>query len=183
MAKIRIGNDPVLKQVCTDFLPGERSEWIEDLIKTCKKSKTAVGLAAPQIGITKRVFYLYCRDEKGNIKGEVVINPVILSESPEKTVEQEGCMSYPGIYKDIERPREIVARYETWPTRQVVERTIVDYKCRVFCHEFDHLNGECLIGGDSASSTGKVMGESGTKKKSASPALIAAILGCASMNI
>lgn len=166
MSRIRTENDPVLSTICTEFPPGEKSEWIDDLIRTCKKAKTAVGLAAPQIGVAKRVFYLYCQDEHGSVRGEIIINPQITWISDTWVEDREGCMSFPGIFKIISRPQEIEATWESWPTRRTITKKLHGYRCRVFLHEFDHLDGICLVGHpDAQSKYGKLIGEVPEEKK------------------
>jgi peptide deformylase len=144
--RIRTGDDPVLKQVAAPVLPGENiAPLMESMEWACKKSKIGVGLAAPQVGVSKRVIFLYCRDSRGSVKGRFLINPVILHASEETDVEKEGCLSYPGIRKAIRRHRAVTVEYLN---ERRVTRTLDSswFEARVIQHEMDHLEGVCKVG-------------------------------------
>lgn len=141
---IRTGDDPVLKQVCEPVAPGEPLLFLETMAQVCKRLNGA-GLAAPQIGVTKRVIFVNCRDAKGSIRRRFMINPVITAQSEHTAVGQEGCLSYPGVWKHIARPVEITVEY--LDEKRVQRReTLADWPARVVCHEVDHLNGICKVG-------------------------------------
>lgn len=103
------------------------------------------GLAAPQIGLSKRIFvvdgselgddYPECKDFK-----QAFINPEIIEESDEKATYSEGCLSLPGISENVVRPKTITIRYQdtdfNWH-----EDTYTDFKARIVQHEYDHLEG------------------------------------------
>jgi peptide deformylase len=110
----------------------------EDLVRTMSKFMTdngGVGLAAPQVGIKKRIFIM------GNfIKLVACINPKIVSLSEERDHDLEGCLSFPELFMRVKRPASAVVQYNTI-TGDLVERELTGFECRVFLHEYDHLMG------------------------------------------
>jgi peptide deformylase len=104
------------------------------------------GLAAPQIGVSKRVVivdgdvvadtYDYLKDWR-----RTLINPEILEESEEQTTYSEGCLSIPGVYCDIVRPKSIKVRYYNENLEQVTE-TFDNFASRMVQHELSHLDGD-----------------------------------------
>lgn len=122
----------------------EIKELVNDLWETLAKSE-GCGLAAPQIGVSKRVFvvdgtvmedvYPYLKDFK-----RVFVNPVVLEESSVKCEFNEGCLSVPGVYADVARPESIKMEYYDENLEKKVE--IFDkFACRMIQHEFSHLDG------------------------------------------
>ena len=103
-----------------------------------------IGLAAPQVGRLVRLIVL-----EGDVfgKGEeprVYLNPEITEFSRSKSAYEEGCLSIPGIRADVERPDEIVLRYETLDGEKIEEEAS-ELPARVLQHEIDHLNGKLFI--------------------------------------
>jgi len=99
----------------------------------------ALGLAAPQCGIMKKALAL----DIGQDSAKVMFNPVIVSVSNETVVMDEGCLSFPGLSVQIERPKAIRVRYkdENWNTR--TDR-MEGLSARIFQHEHDHLIGTTM---------------------------------------
>jgi peptide deformylase len=97
---------------------------------------TGIGLAAPQIGVNKRVILIDLRDGMDPI---VLINPEIIKKSGTQQSE-EGCLSYPGYYGMLERPEKVVVRGLN-ENGDLVEYKADGLLCRAFCHEIDHLDG------------------------------------------
>ena len=93
-----------------------------------------VGLAAPQVGILKRVVIISFEDFFLEM-----VNPVITSQSGEQ-IGQEGCLSVPGKSCDVKRPNRLTCTYQT-RTGKKKEITVEDFIARIFCHEIDHLDG------------------------------------------
>jgi peptide deformylase len=144
---IRKWDDPILKRVCTHV---ERGEYIADateLLELCckKGSIKGVGIAAPQVGFSKRLIYINCRDDNGSIRGFFMLNPEVMNKSAKTNVAAEACLSYPGIEKRIRRHNQIEIVYDdiNWIERR---KTFSGYQARVIQHELDHLDGICLIG-------------------------------------
>lgn len=113
----------------------EALELIKDLKDTLYNS-TGIGLAAPQIGINKKAIVIDLRDGMEPI---ALINPEIIKSSG-KQESEEGCLSYPGYYGFLERPKKVVVRGIN-EKGQPVEYTAEELLCRAFCHEIDHLDG------------------------------------------
>jgi len=120
----------------------------EDLFDTLKKS-AGIGLAAPQAGILKRAFVIdtspFSEEDNSIPKYEqVFINPEILGLSNQKTYYEEGCLSIPGIYENVERPTKIRVRYQD-PFFNTMENELDGMPARIFQHEYDHLDGILFI--------------------------------------
>lgn len=139
---IRVYGDPVLK------LPTTRIERIDDAIVRLATDMLAtmysapgVGLAAPQVGVQKRMF-VYDAGEAGD-GPHVVINPVI-SEADGEWTYDEGCLSVPGLYFPIVRAKEV---HLTGLDLDGNELSIDadELLARIFQHEVDHLEGKILI--------------------------------------
>jgi peptide deformylase len=141
---IVVYGDPVLRkpaETITPDYPG-LEKLIADMFETMYNAH-GVGLAAPQIGKSIRMFVVdgSPMDEKdlADFK-KVFINPEILEESDEEWKFEEGCLSIPGIREGVERPEEIVLRYqdEHFKTHQ---GTFNGLKARIIQHEYDHIEG------------------------------------------
>ena len=132
---IRIQGDPALTKVCkpiTEMTP-KIEELIGDMIETMYEAN-GVGLAAPQVGILKRLVVIDVGD--GPV---VMINPVILETSGEQTGD-EGCLSLPGKSGCVTRPNYVKAKALNEDMEEyIVEGT--ELFARAICHELDHLDG------------------------------------------
>jgi peptide deformylase len=136
-------DDPILKETCEPVLSKkELPDIIHELKKTVCATKNGVGISAPQLGITKRVFVV--RFDTTTNKMEVFVNPEIVEESEIKLLAKEGCLSYPDIYCDVERPFKIRIKYKDHNYANK-EKWFSGLSARIICHENDHLNGECKI--------------------------------------
>ena len=115
----------------------------KDLIDTMYNAD-GVGLAAPQIGINKRIFVMDCSSENEEKDCRVVINPEIEHASEELGSYKEGCLSIPGITEEISRPKVIKVLYQD--VNGVLQRDTYDDLWSIcFQHELDHLNGKLFI--------------------------------------
>ena len=115
----------------------------KDLIDTMYNAD-GVGLAAPQIGINKRIFVMDCSREDEEKDCRIVINPQIEHESEEFGSYKEGCLSIPGITEEISRPKVIEVVYQG--IDGVLQRNTFDELWSTcFQHELDHLNGKLFI--------------------------------------
>lgn len=131
---IQIG-DPTLRKKSfevTDF--GEKTQTLlDDMKQTLKKAKGA-GLAAPQVGVLRRIFIVDTED--GYFE---CINPKIVSTSGSQ-VGEEGCLSVKGKYGTVERPMNVkVTAYDRYGKQFTVKAQ--GFLARAFCHENDHLDG------------------------------------------
>ena len=100
---------------------------------------TGVGIAAPQVGILRRMIAVQRFDKPGE-PFEIYLNPEIIEYSAETASGREGCLSIPGFYGDVKRAQQITLRYHD---EQFAERTerINGFTAVIFQHEVDHLNG------------------------------------------
>ncbi|MBR1569837.1 MAG: peptide deformylase [Bacteroidales bacterium] len=118
---------------------------VQDLKDTLAKAD-GCGLAAPQIGESVRVVIVdgdVVSDMYDYLKGfrRTLINPVITEESEEKVTYSEGCLSIPGIYCDIVRPKKITVEYYDEDLKKVTE-TFDNFASRMIQHELSHLEGD-----------------------------------------
>ncbi|WP_246940080.1 peptide deformylase [Bacillus pinisoli] len=104
-------------------------------MKKCMINADGVGLAAPQIGIEKQIAIV--EDDDGNVIP--IINPVILEQSGSQ-IGPEGCLSFPGLFGDVERPFKIKIRAQD-KFGKFFTLTAEDFFARVILHEMDHLEG------------------------------------------
>jgi len=98
-----------------------------------------VGLAAPQIGVSKRVIVFDVDDQLS-----ALCNPVIVERSDETVVDDEGCLSVPGIWVPVERSQWVICNGVTLDGREVTLRA-EDFLARVLQHEIDHLDGILML--------------------------------------
>lgn len=140
------GSD-VLRQVAAPA-DLERKEDLERLVTDLKDTlarSEGCGLAAPQIGVSLRVFIVdgdVMADVYPYLKGfkRTFINPVILWESGSQCEYNEGCLSVPGIYADVRRPESV--RIEYYDGNLEKKEEVFDkFACRMILHEFSHLDG------------------------------------------
>ena len=133
---IRIQGDPVLTKKCreiTEITPKIR-ELAEDMLDTMYEAN-GVGLAAPQVGIVKRIVVI----DIGDKNPLTLINPEIIETSGEQTGD-EGCLSLPGKAGTVTRPNYVKARaFDLDMEEYEIEGT--ELMARAICHELDHLDG------------------------------------------
>jgi len=110
-----------------------------DMIHLMIHSK-GLGLAANQIGITKRFFAIGHESFDVFKKPAIIYNPVLVSVDDEQELAQEGCLSFPGLLLQISRPRIIMVRYQNNKGEFLLSR-LTGLEARCFQHELDHLNG------------------------------------------
>lgn len=104
-----------------------------------------VGLAAPQVGINKRLMvYNPSGDKKKWLDEVVMVNPQIVEFSEAKDVEQEGCLSFPDMSGDVERSKWIKVEAQTLKGKKIKKR-FKGWEARIFQHEYDHLDGTVYI--------------------------------------
>jgi peptide deformylase len=138
---IRLFGDPVLKQRATEVaaVDGALVQLTEDMVDTMRAAP-GLGLAAPQVGVQKRLF-VYQMDEDDGPK--VIVNPVI-TESRGEWEFEEGCLSVPGLYFSIMRPKEVhLTGYDLDGREISIEAD--ELAARLFQHELDHLDGTLLL--------------------------------------
>jgi peptide deformylase len=110
---------------------------VDDLFETMRAAR-GVGLAAPQVGVGRRVAVVDVGAEFG--PPLVLINPRILAASAEREIAEEGCLSIPEIFGDVERAETVAL--EAWDREGVpYQATVSGYRARAVQHEIDHLDG------------------------------------------
>ena len=140
MYRIRIYGDPILRKKASEVevIDDNLNAILDEMIETMYLGD-GVGLAAPQVGLSLRMFVMDVGDGPKKI-----INPVIISKSEEKEVAEEGCLSLPEIFEDVERSVWIEVEYTSEKGEKIRER-LEGYEARVFQHEYDHLDGILFI--------------------------------------
>ena len=113
---------------------------IRQMIQTMH-DEGGVGIAAPQVGVSKRIFI--ASPETKNGTEMVFINPVIFKSSGDQ-IDLEGCLSLPGISGEVRRFKKIEFEYMN-EGGKVVQGKALDFLARIFQHELDHLDGKLLI--------------------------------------
>lgn len=136
--------DPVLNQEgipITEF-NGRLAELVQNMFETMQSAK-GVGLAAPQIGQSIKLFVMDCSGGKDPARRFTFINPQII-ESKEVQVGEEGCLSFPGFYFEVERPRiTTVTAYDIHGNQ--FTRQFEDLEARCVLHETDHIYGKLFL--------------------------------------
>jgi peptide deformylase len=99
-----------------------------------------MGLAANQIGITKRFFAIGHESFDVFKKPAIIYNPVLVNADEEQELGQEGCLSFPGVWVQVSRPKIIMVRYQNNKGEFLLSR-LEGLEARCFQHELDHLDG------------------------------------------
>lgn len=136
-------NNPILRKKAEPVLriTKEIKDLVDFMINELNQTK-GIGLAAPQIGKSLRL--ILCKENGGNDKIHVFINPVIKKQSKETNVIEEGCLSLPGLVGIVERPETIVIEAKNEFGKKV-KMKLTNLLARVFQHEYDHLEGILYI--------------------------------------
>ena len=144
---LQIGN-PTLRQRSSKIARFDQAlaNLADDMLETMHEAN-GVGLAAPQVGVPKRLIVVEMPDDEDYpLPGEqwVVCNPEVIKTNRETEVGQEGCLSVAGYVGMVERPTEVVIRGQDIYGRKV--RIKADgFVARAFLHEIDHLNGVLYV--------------------------------------
>ena len=134
--------EPVLLAVGKPFGEEEFNEnlqkLVEDMFETMYDSQ-GVGLAAPQVGVSKRLFVMDVPTEEGESNRIALVNPEIILQEGEQ-IGDEGCLSFPGIYTTVRREVRTIVRYkDVFGKEQELDCT--DLSARCVLHETDHCDG------------------------------------------
>jgi peptide deformylase len=129
-------------EAVTDFDTPELNKLIEDMFESMYAAK-GVGLAAPQIGIAKRIAVIDLSVAEDPQQKIVLINPEIIRKEEFQTGE-EGCLSLPGFREQVTRPNSVTVRAQNIQG-EWFEMNGEELLARAFCHEIDHLNGRLYI--------------------------------------
>lgn len=131
-------NDPILRQVLEPFdfnNPPVDPEELAIAMVDCMRKNNGLGLSANQVGLPYRMFVL---------EGEpayACFNPRVIDISSEEVLLDEGCLSYPGLFVKVKRPRHVKVRF-TSPSGETHTLKFTGMTARAFIHELGHLNGE-----------------------------------------
>ncbi len=118
---------------------------IANLMMQVMISAPGVGLAANQVGILKEIITINFEDKENNKKANYILfNPSITQYSEETEIMEEGCLSLPDQYANVERPKEIVIEYLNENEKKIT-RQIDGYEARILQHEIDHLSGKLFV--------------------------------------
>ena len=135
-----------LSQVSTPWTADDKIEGYTDLLQFEKdmtelmQKSNGMGLAANQIGITKRFFAIGHETFDTFQKPAIIWNPQIINFSEEKVIDVEGCLSFKDVFVKVERPKVIEVQYETTQGKtKFAKLDGMESKC--FQHELDHLDG------------------------------------------
>ena len=143
---IRLYGDPVLKELAlpVELFDAELARFGDDLLETMRAAN-GVGLAAPQVGVLRRMFAFDLGEDEdsGEHPHGVVVNPRIVHAEGEQTGD-EGCLSFPGLYYECTRA-DLVKVEAVDVTGSPLDLTGQGLLARVFQHEIDHLDGVLFI--------------------------------------
>ena len=133
MLKLVKAPDPILKEWCSYVEDDEFHDVVKltPNMRNIMKENSGCGLAAPQVGISKRFFM---------IGPEMLINPQIVKYSHEAISVEEGCLSLPGCVLQVLRPSSVFVEYIDYK-KELKSMTLHGDCARIFQHEYDHLNG------------------------------------------
>jgi len=137
--------DPVLEREAddvTEFDTPELHEFLEDMFQSMYAAK-GVGLAAPQIGFSRKIAVIDCSNGANPAEKIVLINPKIMKIEGKQEGE-EGCLSIPGFREQVRRGKRATVRAQN-AKAEGFQQTGEDLLARAFLHETDHLNGRLFI--------------------------------------
>jgi peptide deformylase len=143
----------VFRKKCTDVeLNEDVKKIVSNMFETMEFCR-GVGLAAPQVGFLNRIFVIDSaktnEDDERKSKSEkpireVFINATMLEETGEMVTYEEGCLSIPGIYGNVDRPKNIKIRYYDAQLK-LQEKEYTGFVARIIQHEYDHIEGVLFI--------------------------------------
>ena len=135
-------NDESLHKVCKPVVNFGPKLWelLDDMAETLEKAE-GVGLAAPQVGVIRRLVIINVYDDTGVHE---LINPEILWQSEETQRVQEGCLSCPGEWGYTVRPKSVKFKAQD-RNGEWYEMTVEDLFAQAVCHELDHLDGHLFL--------------------------------------
>ena len=138
--------DPLLRTVSkpVERIDDDLKKFADDMLETMYEAP-GIGLAAIQVGVPRRMLVLdVANKDEGEKQPMVVINPTVLRSSDERSVYEEGCLSIPEFYAEVERPASVRVRYTDLAGKeQEIEAEGLLATC--LQHEIDHLDGALFI--------------------------------------
>jgi len=143
--KVHTLGDRVLRQPAKRIsrVDAQLRQLIKEMLQTMY-SADGIGLAAPQVAVNKQLIVIDCEPDEATTPPLTLINPVINEFGTDLEVDQEGCLSIPGVYMEVRRPELIDVSYKDEsgrPQRMLASGLLA----RVIQHEMDHLNGILFV--------------------------------------
>lgn len=126
------------KPVLADEFNADLKKLVEDMFETMYEAR-GVGLAAPQVDVSKRLFVMDCSGGEEETQKVALINPEIIHVEGEQ-IGDEGCLSFPGIYTKVQREMRTIVRFQDVEGEQQ-ELDLTDLSARCVLHETDHCDG------------------------------------------
>jgi peptide deformylase len=138
--------DPILrsKAAPVERIDADLKRLLGDMLETMYDAP-GVGLAAPQIGVSRRVFVMDPAKGEEPPAPRFLINPEIVDRREEMRVYEEGCLSLPKIYAEVERPAAVLLRYVDPASGEIEEEWLEGHAATVAQHELDHLDGVLFV--------------------------------------
>ena len=145
LRKILTEPDPILRKKCEPLekVDAETKKLMDDMLETMYAAP-GIGLAAVQVGILKRLVVIDISKGEEEKKPIFLINPQIINQSKKTSVYEEGCLSLPGQFAEIERPAECTLKYIDYNGKEK-ELKADGLLATCIQHEVDHLNGILFI--------------------------------------
>ena len=146
MKRILYVPHPILRKKSLDLKNIEKEDLLlADEMMDIMMRAPGVGLAANQIGVLKKIVTVNIQDKENNLENKYVLfNPKIIFSSKETVIMEEGCLSIPEQFADIERPKDIIVEY-TSEKKILVKKKVDGVEARVLQHEIDHLSGKLFV--------------------------------------
>lgn len=138
---VTVENEKELRNKCAPIMK-EKTDYMNNLINSMIKlmiDSNGCGIAAPQVGVNKRLFVAVLDNERIGL----FVNPTILEHSEETEIDTEGCLSVPEMCGEVERYKKIKVRY--FNGKEIVVEEYEGMNARIIQHEYDHLNGVLYI--------------------------------------
>ena len=138
-------DNPILRTVCdpVESFDKELKKIVRDMKDTLKKAK-GLGIAAPQVGLDRRVFIFITDYGTSNQAVREAINPEVIFAADQQVLGEEGCLSLPGEFGNVYRPTEVIVSFFDVHGEKHQMR-LLDLDARVFLHELDHINGVLFL--------------------------------------
>ena len=146
MDKLLYVPNPLLRQKANKIQSvGIKEKEIAKKMMQIMIKAPGVGLAANQIGILKQIVTIFFVDQETKKEIQYILfNPTIISFSQEKIIMEEGCLSLPEQFAEIERPQNIVVEYLDENNKQITKE-VTGVESRILQHEIDHLSGKLFV--------------------------------------
>ncbi len=143
MRQVLLWPDPRLSQVCDPVGAEDVTDLAAEMFQIMYDAPGR-GLAAPQIGVMKRVFVMDCGWKDGEMTPLACIDPEILAFSDDLATGEEGCLSIPGTPAGVTRPAGITLRFRDL-NGEIQTRDLQGFEAKCAQHEYDHLDGRVIF--------------------------------------